>query len=98
MSGGGKHSKKGRDYRAERLRESAERKEKRNSRGRARYAEIKKGNAHVGDGTHVDHENQNANDNSSGNTRVVSAKTNLSRKKGKNDNSTNKSGKRKKSA
>jgi hypothetical protein len=87
-----------RDYKAERLRESKERKEDRNARGRARYAANKAGKAKVGDGKHVDHKNQSPQDNSKGNTRVVSKKTNLSRKKGKNDNSSNKSGKRKKHA
>lgn len=85
-----------RDYKAERLRESKERKDARKARGRARYAAIKKGSASVGDGKHVDHKNKNPNDNSKGNTRVMSAKANMSRKKGKNTNSGTKSGTRKK--
>ncbi len=85
-----------RDYRSERLRESPERKKDRNARGRARYAAIKAGKVKVGDGKQVDHLNQNPQDNRKSNTKVMSAKANLSRKKGKNDNSSNKSGRRKK--
>ena len=76
-----------RDYRKERLNESAERKAARASRGRARYAAIKAGKARVGDGKHVDHKNLNPNDNSKSNTHVISAKANMSKKKGKNTNS-----------
>jgi hypothetical protein len=84
-----------RDYRAERLRESKDRKAERASRGRARYAAIKAGKARVGDGTHVDHRDKNPHNNKKSNIKVMSAKANMSRTKGKNKNKTV-SGKRKK--
>jgi hypothetical protein len=55
-----------------------EQKKKRASRGRARYALMKKGRVRLGDGMDVDHKNTNANDNSPSNLRVLSKHTNRS--------------------
>lgn len=87
---------KKRDYRAERLRESKERKDARKARTKNRYHAIKEGKAKVGDGTHIDHKDLNPANNKKSNLRKISAKANMSRKKGKNTNSGTKTGRRKK--
>ncbi len=89
---------KKRDYRAERLRESPERKAARRARTKNRYHAIKAGKVRIGDGKHLDHKDLNPANNKKTNLRVVSAKANLSRKKGKNTNSGTKTGRRKKHA
>ncbi len=63
---------------------SPEQKKKRASRGRARYALMKKGKVRLGDMKDVDHKNTNANDNSSKNLRVQSRSTNRSFARNKN--------------
>jgi hypothetical protein len=52
-------------------------KAKRANRNKARREAIASGQAHKGDGTHVDHIDGNALNNAKSNRRVVSAKTNL---------------------
>ena len=68
--------KKGqRDYTKERLLETAERKQERSNRNKARLAM----NLKNGDPRQVDHKDNNALNNSKSNLRVVSAKTNLTK-------------------
>jgi hypothetical protein len=57
---------------------SEEQKKKRASRGRARYALMKKGKVRLGDGMDVDHKDTNANNNSPSNLRVKSKSENRS--------------------
>lgn len=57
---------------------SEEQKKKRASRGRARYALMKKGKVRLGDGMDVDHKDTNANNNSPSNLRVQTASNNRS--------------------
>ena len=63
---------------------SEDQKEKRASRGRARYSMMKKGKARLGDGMDVDHKDTNANNNSSKNLRVQSKSANRSYPRNKN--------------
>ena len=68
-----------RDYKQENKYQSTPaQKKKRASRGRARYALMKKGRVRLGDGMDVDHKNTNANDNSPSNLRVQTASSNRS--------------------
>ena len=55
---------------------SPSQKEKRASRGRARYALMKKGKVRLGDGLDVDHKDGNANNNSPSNWKVTTKKDN----------------------
>jgi hypothetical protein len=59
---------------------SAKAKAERASRNSARRAAIRSGRVHKGDGKEIDHKNSNPMDNSSSNLRVVSRKTNRSKK------------------
>ena len=69
-----------RDYKKEyaNYHASPEQKKKRASRGRARYALMKKGRVRIGDGKDVDHKDTNANNNSEKNLRVQPKSTNRS--------------------
>lgn len=68
-----------RDYKAEGAYESTPtQKAKRASRGRARYALMKKGKVRLGDGLDVDHKDGNANNNSPSNWKVTTKKSNRS--------------------
>lgn len=66
-------------YKRERLNESAKRKQQRVARNTARQRAIKKGQADVGDGTHVGHKEplSGKGGNSESNTEVVSAESNM---------------------
>ena len=66
-------------YKRERLNESAKRKQQRVARNTVRQRAIKKGQARVGDGTHVGHKKplSAGGSNSESNTEVVSAKSNM---------------------
>ena len=66
-------------YKRERLNESAKRKQQRVARNTVRQRAIKKGQASVGDGTHVGHKKplSAGGGNSESNTEVVSAKSNM---------------------
>lgn len=59
---------------------SAKAKAERASRNSARRAAIRSGKVQKGDDREIDHKNSNPMDNSSGNLRVVSRKTNRSKK------------------
>ena len=59
---------------------SAKAKAERASRNNARRSAIASGKVQKGDGKEIDHKNSNPMDNSSGNLRVVSRKTNRSKK------------------
>lgn len=59
---------------------SAKAKAERASRNSARRSAIASGKVQKGDGKEIDHKNSNPMDNSSGNLRVVSRKTNRSKK------------------
>ena len=63
---------------------SPEQKKKRASRGRARYAMMKKGKVRLHDGKDVDHKDTNANNNSPSNLRVQSRSANRSYARNKN--------------
>ena len=69
-----------RDYKKEysNYQGSKEQKEKRASRGRARYKLMKKGRVRLGDGMDVAHKNNNPKDNSPKNLRVQSKSANRS--------------------
>lgn len=71
--------KKKRDYKKEYQEYHKKHLKDNNARHRARYAAEKEGKVHVGDGKHIDHKNNNPRDNSSGNTRTMSAGGNLKR-------------------
>lgn len=75
-----------RDYKAEytNYQGTQEQKDKRASRGRARYSLAKKGKVRLHDGKDVDHKNTNPNDNSKGNLRVQSKHDNRSYPRNKN--------------
>lgn len=59
---------------------SAKAKAERASRNNARRAAIRSGRVHKGDSLEVDHKDSNPRNNSAGNLRVVSRKTNRSKK------------------
>jgi HNH endonuclease len=63
---------------------SESQKDKRASRGRARYSLMKKGKVRLGDGLDVDHKDTNANNNSPSNLKVKSKSDNRSFKRNKN--------------
>lgn len=71
-----------RDYAREyrKFQSSEEAKKDRASRNNARRSAIKSGRVSVGDGKEIDHKNSNPRDNSSSNLRVVSRRTNRSKK------------------
>jgi len=75
-----------RDYKKEyaNYQGTKEQKEKRASRGRARYALMKEGKCAIGDGKDVDHKNTNANDNRKSNLRVQPKSVNRSFPRNKN--------------
>lgn len=75
-----------RDYKKEyqNYQGSEEQKKRRASRGRARYALMKKGRVRLHDGKDVDHKNTNPNDNSASNLRVQSKSENRSFPRTKN--------------
>lgn len=79
-SGKRKRTAAGIKHEHDKFQSSAKAKAAKAARNRARYSAIKSGKAHVGDGKEVHHIDSNPNNNSSSNLRVVSRKTNRSKK------------------
>lgn len=80
VNGRRKRTEEGNRHEYEKFQSSSKAKAERASRNSARRSAIRSGRVHKGDGLEVDHKNSNARDNSAGNLRVVSRKTNRSKK------------------
>ena len=79
-------ARKPRDYKKEyrATQGTAKGKKDRAARNKARRQAMKAGKVRKGDGKHVDHKDYNPRNNGKGNTRVVSARTNLKRQPKRN--------------
>lgn len=75
-----KRTKLGLKREYERFQSSSKAKAERSARNSARRSAIRSGRVHKGDGKEIDHRNSNPTDNRASNLRVVSRKTNRSKK------------------
>ncbi len=80
VNGKRKRTEEGVKHEYEKFQSSAKARAEHSARVAARRKAIREGRAHKGDGLEVDHRNSNPRDNSAGNLRVVSRKTNRSKK------------------
>lgn len=80
VNGKRKRTAEGVKHEYEKFQSSAKARAERSARTTARRKAISEGRVHKGDGLEVDHKNSNPRDNSAGNLRVVSRKTNRSKK------------------